>query len=190
MDLIGASLLALGCQQPCRRGVGKDSRAGAQQRTQDRPEQRAAGVSTPAPTVRPSRFITGSRRRSAEQAFVKSHDVVLTAANAPQAQRLKSSARIRSLVDESAMSSLRLMRPMTVPSPEMGSRAGSVVRTYCREGPHSAGFRPARSATKRMSRRGRLAEEERLWSNILCAPGDRQMVADASSVRRRPSQSR
>jgi len=43
---------------------------------------------------------------------------------------------------------------------------------------------------QRVSPVGVLAEEEELSSNPLRAPGDRQMVADASSVRRRPSQSR
>jgi GNAT superfamily N-acetyltransferase len=46
--------------------------------------------STPPSAVRPARFITGSRRRSAGQAFVKSRDVAGSAADAPRPQRLKS----------------------------------------------------------------------------------------------------
>jgi hypothetical protein len=42
-----------------------------------------------------------------------------------------------------------------------------VVRMKEPKGQHSAGFRPELGAGKRMSRMGRLAEGEELWSNIL-----------------------
>jgi hypothetical protein len=44
-----------------------------------------------------------------------------------------------------------------------------VVRMKEPKGQHSAGFRPELGAGKRMSRMGRLAEGEELWSNILFA---------------------
>ena len=61
---------------------GKGSRRRFSQALSIGPAKTAHGCSmlvrsTPAPTVRPSRFITGSRRRSAEQAFVKLHAVAL-----------------------------------------------------------------------------------------------------------------
>lgn len=51
-------------------------------------------------------------------------------------------------------------------------------------------FRDRSTDSARVLSQGTLAEGELPRSNLLCAPGDRQVVADESSVRRRPSQSR
>jgi hypothetical protein len=66
---------------------------------------------------------------------------------------------------------------------EMGLAAEARGSDKWPEMPTFCGVRTADQGRKRMSRLARLAEGEELWSNPLCAPGDRQMVADASSVR-------
>jgi hypothetical protein len=67
--------------------------------------------------------------------------------------------------------------------PKSAPRAGRRGSDNSQEWPHSAGLRPLIRGGKRMSRLARLADRQELSSKPLCAPGDRQVVADASSVR-------